>query len=125
MSQNVVVEKVEKSLNSQPDSLNSNKNILLGQKTKLTLSNFVFDITLLVNLISNMMTLVNNPSYDYNWYLKFVIIIILFVLEFLHFTLLSVAAHVQNKSISHKLNSLVLIISSFILLFECLKGRIL
>lgn len=115
--------KISNNQSSQTESINEIKNGMMGQKTKLTLSNFVFDITLLLNLLNGLILLINSPSNDFSWYVKLALIIILGVLEILHFSLLTIAAHVSNKTISSKLNSIVLISSSFILLFECLRSK--
>ncbi len=94
----------------------------LADKTKLSFANGVFDASLLINLLKDIAILTQMPIVDGSWYISMFLVCLSFMMQIVVFGILSCLAVVSDKKILEKMNNSVLVISSFILLFEVLRG---
>jgi|SanBayMetagenome_1026888.scaffolds.fasta_scaffold29870_2 hypothetical protein len=101
----------------------SKSRVKVGEKTKLSLINGVFDVTLLINLIKDFMPLLAQKDTSDFWHVKIVFISLLFVLQIVVFAILSLVTIVRDKGKLEKMNNMVLFLTSFIFLFEFMRSR--
>jgi hypothetical protein len=105
-------------------SMDSKVKTKFGEKTKLSLINGVFDVTLLINLIKDFTPLLaKKEQNDQFWHVKLMFITVLFVLQIIVFAILSLITIVRDKSKLERMNNMVLFLSSFIFLFEFIRSR--
>ena len=114
----------KETLCDQISSLNSNLNnkIKIGEKTKLSIINGAFDVSLLINVLKNFILLYENGKPDLTWYIKISLVVLLFILQMSVFAILSSIALVKNKATLEKMNNAILVLSSFIFLFELVRN---
>ena len=112
-------ELISSSLNT---SSNLNSKIKIGEKTKLSLINGAFDVSLLINVLKNFILLYENEKTDLTWQIKIGLVVVLFILQMSVFGILSSIAIVKNKVTLEKMNNAILVLSSFIFLFELVRN---
>jgi hypothetical protein len=96
----------------------------IGEKTKLSVINGVFDATLIITLMKDLVPLLSQKdTIDEFWQLKIVIITILLFLQFGVMVLLSLLTIVKDKNKLEKINNIVLAISSLMFLIELIRGK--
>ncbi len=118
---NLIADNAPSSLSMESNSKLKTK---VGEKTKLSLINGVFDVTLLINLIKDFMPLITHKDQgDQFWHVKLTFIVVLFFLQIVVFAILSLLTVVRDKTKLERMNNLVLFLSSFIFLFEFMRSR--
>jgi hypothetical protein len=120
--------------NSSKNDQNSNKTFLtdstsklyksFANKTKLSLSNSSFNISLILNLVDCYDNLSQSEIKNEYWWFKMSIILILFILQITVFGMIFSFIVVKDKVKMEKINNITLFLSMFILLFEIIKKHV-